>query len=68
MATNTHAEQALERIEAHRRAIRAAEVALASEVAVARANGATWEDIARRLGVSRQAAHKTYGPSSPVWA
>ena len=29
-------------------------------VAAARAAGASWEDIARRLGVSRQAAHKRF--------
>ena len=30
-------------------------------VASARAAGATWDDVARRLGVSRQAAHKRFG-------
>ena len=36
-------------------------VELATErVASARAAGATWDDVARRLGVSRQAAHKRF--------
>jgi hypothetical protein len=30
-------------------------------VASARAAGATWDDVARRLGVGRQAAHKRFG-------
>ena len=30
-------------------------------VASARAAGATWDDVARRLGVSRQAVHKRFG-------
>jgi hypothetical protein len=35
----------------------------AARIADARAAGAAWEDIARRLGVSRQAAHKRFaGP------
>ena len=35
---------------------------LATErVASARAAGASWEDVALRLGVSRQAAHKRFG-------
>ncbi len=37
----------------------AADVAEA-RVADARANGAGWEEIARRLGVTRQAAHKRF--------
>jgi hypothetical protein len=31
-----------------------------SRVTAARAAGAAWEEIARRLGVSRQAAHKRF--------
>ena len=31
-----------------------------ARVAAARAAGARWEEIARRLGVSRQAAHKRF--------
>ena len=31
-----------------------------ARVADARASGASWTDIARRLGVSRQAAHKRF--------
>ena len=38
----------------------AADVA-AERVAGARGAGASWEDVARRLGVSRQAAHKRFG-------
>jgi len=30
-------------------------------VAVARANGATWADVGRRLGISRQAASQRFG-------
>ncbi len=33
-------------------------------VARARSAGASWAEIADRLGVSRQAAHKRYGPPS----
>lgn len=33
-------------------------------VARARLAGASWADIAERLGVSRQAVHKRYGPRS----
>ncbi|MFC4555935.1 helix-turn-helix domain-containing protein [Georgenia faecalis] len=41
------------------------EVNRAEEVAVRRARmrGASWADIARELGVSRQAVHKKYGGS-----
>lgn len=62
-----NAEQALDRLETLRKRAREIEGDTAVEVAVARANGATWEQIAKRLGVSRQAAHKAYGPGSPVW-
>lgn len=45
--------------------IEAAIAVLADEcVARARAAGASWTEIADRLGVSRQAVHKRYGPSS----
>ncbi len=38
---------------------------LAAEcVARARSAGASWAEIADRLGVSRQAVHKRYGPQS----
>lgn len=33
----------------------------AARVSAARADGASWSDIAEKLGVSRQAAHKRYG-------
>ena len=33
-------------------------------VARARSAGASWAEIAERLGVSRQAVHKRYGPKS----
>ena len=32
-----------------------------ARIAAARASGATWADIAGRLGVSRQAVHKRFG-------
>ena len=62
-----NASQALDRLETLRRRAREIEGDTAVEVAVARANGATWEQIADRLGVTRQAAHKAYGPGSRVW-
>gem|GEM_PF-4743799 len=34
---------------------------LASRIAAARAQGLSWEAIAQRLGISRQAAHKRFG-------
>jgi hypothetical protein len=37
----------------------------AARIADARAAGAAWEDIARRLGVSRQAAHKRFARPRP---
>jgi hypothetical protein len=43
-----------------RRHLRAFETALANE---ARANGATWDDIARALSITKQAAHARFGPS-----
>jgi len=34
---------------------------ITEQVATMRAAGATWEDVAHALGVTRQAAHKRYG-------
>ena len=36
-----------------------------ARVADARAAGASWSDIANRLGVTRQAAHKRFGTKKP---
>lgn len=36
-----------------------------AQVAAARAAGASWSDIASRLGVTRQAAHKRFGSRTP---
>jgi hypothetical protein len=40
------------------------EVAEALQVDNARANGWSWQQIARRLGVSKQAVHQKHGPRS----
>jgi hypothetical protein len=40
------------------------EVAEALQVDNARATGWSWQDIARRLGVSKQAVHQKHGPRS----
>jgi hypothetical protein len=45
----------------HVAAIRCAEEALDRVVSRARARGATWEEIGRALGVSKQAAHHRFG-------
>lgn len=44
-----------------RRLIETAESAQRTAVQAARANGATWEQIAIALGVTRQAAQQRYG-------
>ncbi|MDJ0925205.1 MAG: hypothetical protein QNJ77_11640 [Acidimicrobiia bacterium] len=36
-----------------------------ARVADARAAGASWSDIAEKLGVTRQAAHKRFGTKKP---
>jgi hypothetical protein len=40
------------------------EVLEALQVDSARANGWSWQDIASRLGVSKQAVHQKHGPRS----
>jgi hypothetical protein len=40
------------------------EVVEALQVDNARANGWSWQDIASRLGVSKQAVHQKHGPRS----
>ncbi len=40
------------------------EVLEALQVDNARANGWSWQDIASRLGVTRQAVHQKHGPGS----
>ena len=44
---------------------RLAEQVEASQVAAARAQGWSWDQIGDALGVSRQAAHKKHGGSGP---
>jgi len=43
------------------RAVAASDLALAEQVAKARANGRTWTQIAAVLGVSKQAARERFG-------
>lgn len=45
-----------------RRLIQTAESAQRTAIEVLRNNGATWQEIADALEISRQSAHKTYGP------
>jgi DNA-directed RNA polymerase specialized sigma24 family protein len=52
----------LERLSAIRSQIECLEGELPSVVAEARAAGASWPAIAQRLGVSKQAVHKRFGP------
>lgn len=49
-----------EKISALKKIIGEAEDAIAGEVAVARANGWSWADLAPVLGTTRQAAHQRY--------
>lgn len=46
------------------RAVAAGDLALAEEVARARANGRTWTQIAAVLGVTKQAARERFGEPS----
>jgi hypothetical protein len=43
------------------RAVAASDLALAEQVATARANGRTWTQIAAVLGVTKQAARERFG-------
>ena len=43
------------------------EVLEALQVDNARAKGWSWQDIASRLGVSKQAVHQKHGPGSRKW-
>ncbi len=43
------------------RAVAASDLSLAEQVAIARANGRTWTQIAAILGVSKQAARERFG-------
>ena len=52
---------ALARIEERAEDLRAAEAPLAEAVAEARDQGATWAEVGRVLGVSRQAAQQRFG-------
>lgn len=52
---------ALARVEERAEGLRAAEGALAEAVAEARDDGATWAEVGRVLGVSRQAAQQRFG-------
>lgn len=49
------------RVELHAASVRAAEAALRDAVALARGHGATWTELGRALGVTRQAAQQRFG-------
>lgn len=59
--------QALDAIRHQRAEARAIDCAIAAEVVVARANGASWQQIGDALGTTRQNAQKRYGPTAPIW-
>lgn len=52
----------LERLRAAKCQIELARAEISTAVPQARAAGASWADIANALGVTKQAAHKQYGP------
>ena len=52
--------QLLESLQAAASAVRDAEAGLRDQVAALRARGASWSEIARALGVSRQAAWERF--------
>jgi hypothetical protein len=57
---------ALDAVETAGRMADMADALLALQVARARAEGATWEEIAERLGRSRQAVQKRFGVRIPT--
>lgn len=64
--TSTHLQRALQRVQSCAIATAEAEERQRSAVAQARAAGATWEEVGRFLGVTRQAAARRYGERTPV--
>ena len=66
-STENDRAEALSTINDLRVQIAEAQEAIAAEVAVARANGATWREIGQALGTSRQNAEKRFGPRSSIW-
>jgi hypothetical protein len=51
---------ALRELQALQQIIEKAQAALAPAVAAARNDGATWQDVASALGVTRQSAHERF--------
>lgn len=56
-----HYPTAADRVQALRMIAETADAALPAAVSELRREGATWEVVARWLGVSRQAAHERFG-------
>lgn len=63
----TELDRLLRRIATHERRRALASTALIGTVRQARAAGATWQQIADALGMSRQAAWERFGPAAPRW-
>lgn len=63
-ATSTDPEIGLDAVVALRGLVEVLEIL---QVDNARAQGWSWRDIARRLGVTKQAVHYKHGPRFRVW-
>lgn len=56
--------EGLDTVQALRMIIATAESVMPQAVAQARAEGASWEQLGRALGTTRQSAHERFGPAA----